>query len=212
VSDFKDINFGPNLLLTVTAQAERLAGVNDGLERGYADLGWLLLEISEMQYWRVHHDTFRDYLKSVSENSKLTVSQLQRYMLTVRDLSETFSRAQLEQMGITKAMKLRTAIEYAIVLPRPVIDAALNPDVTVADLKKVISQTLKMPYSEEPVDWMDCEMEFPVNPEERATIEDGINAAMHCDPVTKSTISKPMQMKDVMLKLCMEFLGAHPCE
>ena len=71
----------------------------------------------------------------------------------------------------------------------------------------MVSIALKMP--EEEGDWMDCEMEFMVTAEQRATIEQAINTAMHTDPVTKSTISRSAQMLDVMIKLSMEFLGAH---
>lgn len=206
---FKSPKFatGDDALQNVAMQAGAMAVVDDQCERGYAHLGWLLLEVAEMQYWRVRHDTFRDYLRSVSLISKRTSGQLQQYFLTVRDLSDTFTAVQLESMGITKAIKLRAAKDYAIVLPSAIINAALDPDVTVKDLKKVISTALKIP--EEEGDWMDLEMEFMVSPEERALFEQVIDVAMHTDPLTKSTISKSAQMKDVMLKLAMEFLGAH---
>jgi hypothetical protein len=58
-------------------------------------------------------------------------------------------------------------------------------------------------------DYMDCEMEFMVTPEQRATIEQAIDVAMRTDPITKQTISKSAQMLDVMMKLSQEFLGAH---
>lgn len=206
---FKSPKFatGDEALQNVSMQAGAMAAVDDQCERGYAHLGWLLLEVAEMQYWRVRHDTFRDYLRSVSLISKRTSGQLQQYFLTVRDLSDTFTAAQLESMGITKAIKLRAAKDYAIVLPSVIINAALDPDVTVKDLKKVISTALKIP--DDDGDWMDLEMEFMVSPEERALFEQVIDVAMHTDPLTKSTISKSAQMKDVMSKLAMEFLGAH---
>ena len=92
--------------------------------------------------------------------SKKSPAQLQQYFLTVRDLSDTFDLSQLESMGITKAIRLRAAKDYAIVLPATVIHAALNPDVTVRDLKKLISTTLKL--SEEDGDWLDLDAEFHV--------------------------------------------------
>jgi len=198
---------GDDALRLVTKQAAEMASAEDQCERGYAHLGWLLLEVSEMQYWKVQYDTFREYLKSVAEVSKKTPGQLQQYFLTVRDLSDTFKPAQLESMGITKAIKLRAAKDYAIVLPASVVKAALDPAVTVRELKKVISETLKMP--DEEGDWMDLEMEFMVTPEQRALFEQAIDVAMHTDPLTKSTISRSAQMLDVMTKFAQEFLGAH---
>jgi len=194
-------------LRVVTDHATAMAEVDNQGERGYAHLGWLLLEVAEMQYWRVRYATFREYLRSIAAVSKKTPEVLQRYFLTVRDLSDTFTAAQLEEMGISKAMKLRQAKDYAIVLPKIIVDAALDSKITVKDLHKLISTTLRMP--EEEGDWMDLGAEFYVTSEERATIEDAMKAAEHCDPITKKTISASMQRKDIVLKWCMEFLGAH---
>ena len=198
---------GDDYIRAVQQKAALLAAAEGECESGYAQLGWMLLGVAEMQYWRVHYTTFREYLRSVAQFSKKTVGQLQQYFLTVRDLSDTFSLAQLEVMGITKAIRLRAAKDYAIVLPAVVVNAALDPKVTVQELKKAISVALKMP--EEEGDWMDLEAEFMVTSEQRMTIEAAIDAALHTDPLTKVTISKSAQMLDVVLKLSMEFLGAH---
>lgn len=198
---------GGEALRSVNQKASELAAAENTCERGYAHLGWLLLEVAQMQYWRVQHETFKEYLKSVSTISKKTPGQLQRYFLTVRDLSDTFELNQLEDMGITKAMRLRAAKDYAIVLPATVIQAALDVNISDRELKKVISINLKIP--EEDGDWFDCEMEFMVNAEQRATITQAIDVAMHTEPLTKSTISKSAQRLDIMMKFCMEFLGSH---
>jgi hypothetical protein len=199
---------GDDHLCAVSRIALMLAASEGECESGYARLGWMLLEVAEMQYWRIRHSTFREYLRSVSTVSRKTAGQLQQYFLTVRDLSDTFSLAQLETMGITKAIRLRAAKDYALVLPAVVVNAALDSAVSVKDLKKVISLALKMP--DEDGDWMDLEMEFYVNPDERATIEAAMSAATRVDPVTKQTISLSMQRKDVVLKWCMEFLSTYP--
>lgn len=207
MSDFKNAADGDAILADVEKEAVALAQTEDGLERGYAHLGLLLLEVASMQYWRVHHDSFRKYLEAVATKSKRTSGQLQQYFLTVRDLIDTFSVAQLEAIGITKAIKLRQAKDYAIVLPPAVVQAALDSKISAKDLKKTIALALKMP--EEDGDWLDLEMEFMVTPEQRLFAEQVIDVAMHTDPVTKSTISKSAQMWDVFEKLGMEYLGAH---
>ncbi len=191
----------------VLQKARFLASLEHQSENGYAVLGWMLFEVATLQLWRVRHETFRDYLRGVAMVSKKSAGQLHQYFLTVRDLSDTFNLAQLESMGITKAIKLRAAKDYALVLPEAVLAAALDPTITAKELQKVISVTLKMP--EEEGDWMDLEFEFMVSPEQRELFEQVINVAMHTDPLTKSTISKSAQMLDVMTKLAQEFLGAH---
>jgi hypothetical protein len=194
-------------LNAVLAKAQFLASMEHQSERGYATLGWMLFEVASLQLWRTYYDTFRAYLRDVSIVSKKSAGQLHQFFLTVRDLSDTFTCEQLEEIGISKAIKLRQAKDYAIVLPRPVVEAALDSNVTVKELKKVISVTLKMP--EEEGDWMDLECEFMVTAEQRALFEEVIDVAMKTEPLTKSTISKSAQMLDVMTKLAREFLGAH---
>jgi hypothetical protein len=207
MSDFKYMNDGGGLLRSIETQAEKMAVAEDGLEKGYAHLGLMLLEVSEMSYWRVHYETFKDYLKSVSMKSKKTPGQLQQYFLTVRDLIDNFTADQLETMGITKAIKLRKAKDYALVLPQAIINSALDSEQSAAELQKVISVALKMP--EEEGDYLDLEFEFMVTPEQKAFAEQVIDVAMHTEPLTKSTISKSAQMWNVFEKLGMEFLGAH---
>ena len=207
MSDFKQADEGGRALFQVTARAEEMAKQEDSLESGYARLGYMLLEVSEMQYWRVQHNTFRDYLKAVAMVSRKTPAQLMQYFLTVRDLLDTFNVTQLETMGITKAIRLRAAKDYLLVIPEQVMGAALDPNVTVKELKDMISKLMGAP--EEEGDWLDLEFEFIVTPEQRAFAEQVINVAMHTEPLTKSTISKSAQMWDVFEKLGMEWLGAH---
>lgn len=207
MSDFKQADEGSRVLFQVNACAEELAKHENILERGYARLGWMLLEVSEMQYWRVHHPTWRDYLKLVAMDSRKSPAQLMQYFLTVRDLTDTFTIEQLETMGISKAIRLRAAKDYLLVIPEAVIGAALDPNVTVKELKDMISKLMGAP--EEEGDWLDLEFEFIVTPEQRAFAEQVINVAMHTEPLTKSTISKSAQMWDVFEKLGMEWLGAH---
>jgi hypothetical protein len=210
MSDLKHIDEAADVLQKVNTQVEMLASAENKLERGYAYLGYLLLEVYEMQYWRVRFESFRAYLQSVADEYHRSSGRLHQYFLTVRDLSDTFNRNQLETMGITKAIQIRGAKDYAIVLPPNICDAALDPNVTVQELRKLIATVLKFP--DEDGEWLDLDFEFMVSPEERATLESAIEAAKHCDPVIKSTISRSAQMKEVALRWAMEFIGGHPSE
>ena len=191
----------------VNEKAAEMAALENQSEKGYAHLGWLLLEVSQMQFWRIRYETFGQYLASVSDISKKSVAQLQHYFRTVRDLSDTFTPSQLEVMGISKAMRLRAAKDYAIVLPLTVRAAALDPQVTVKDLRKIISTALHLP-AEDDGDWYEMDG-FMVTPEQRALLDQAIDVAKRTEPLTKMTISESAQMLDVMVKFCQEFLGSH---
>ena len=205
------IQKGDAALVTVDAKAAEMAAATDSCESGFAHLGYLLLEVAEMQYWRVKFDTFQEYLKSVGKAAKKTPGELQKYFLTVRDLIDTFNPDQLEKMGITKAIKLRNAKDYAIVLPQTVIDAALNPEVTVKDLKEVIARALKMPEDEK-AEYIDLEFEFLATPERKEFVNQVLYAVDHTEPFPKKTISAAEQAWQRFEKLGMEFLGAHSGE
>lgn len=194
-------------LQQVNDKALELAKIDNESERGWAHFGYLMLEVAEMGYWQLKYDRFQDYIKDVAVVARKTPAQLKRYFLTVRDLSGVFTPEQLEKVGITKAMKVRSALDYAIVLPSSVINAALDQNLTATDLKKVISTTLKMP--EEEGIWMDCKMEFMVSTEQQQFIQETLDIAKHTEPLTKSTISEDQQNLDVMMKLCMEFRAGH---
>jgi len=196
-----------NFLKALDREASNLGESTEELEHGFVSLGYLLLEAAEMRYWQIHYEKFRDYIQEIAPKCGKTPDQLHRYFLTVRDLSDTFSKTQLQTMGITKCMFIRGKKDYLVVFPQEVLDAALNPEVTVADLKRITSKFLKAP--EDDGDWFDLEAEFMVSPEERATIEGAVRAAMHVDPVIKATNSKSAQMKEVVLRWAMEFLGTH---
>ena len=196
-----------SLLKSVNIRAAELADNEKNSESGYVSLGWMMLEVAEMGYWHVRYDSFTEYLKTVAQISKRSVPQLRQYFLAVRDLSSTFGSVDLERMGISKAVKLRQAKDYANILPQNIVDAALDSTVSVKDLRKLIAIELKMP--EDKGDHMDLECEFMVSPEQRALITQAIDVAMHTEPLTKATISKSQQMLDVITKFAMEFLGAH---
>ena len=196
-----------NILQATEREAEKLGDFSSDLEYGFVGLGFRLLEVAELRYWQVQYEKFRDYVQDLAPKCGKTPDQLHRYFLTVRDLSDTFTKEQLQLMGITKAMFIRGKKDYLVIMPQEVVDAAVNPDVTVAELKEITSKFLNEPEDEG--DWMDLGAEFYVSAEERATLEDAIKSAMHTDPVIKLTNSKSAQMKDVVLRWAMEFLGSH---
>ena len=212
MSDLVHISPAATLLQKVDNQVERLAEVENGLERGYAILGYLLLEVHEMQVWRLHFTTFGAYLESLGARFNRSAKRLQLYFLTVRDLSDTFNRKELEDIGITKALEARRAKDGTTGLSEALRAATLDPEVTVKALKRLIATTLCFP-EEEKADWMDLGCAFYVTPEERATIEQAVNAAKRDkEHPIKSDRSESAQMKEVLLRFAMEFIGSHPSE
>lgn len=196
-----------NLLKATVAQAEKMASDEANLETGFAHLGFLILESVEMQYWRVQFENFRQYLESISKVSKKSVPQLKQYFLTARDLSDSFSREQLESMGITKALRLLKAKRYTQTIPPDIAAAALDPTITAAELKKKIQLKFNMPKDDPGADWF--ELGFIVTPEEHTLILDTLRVMRRVDPMTSEALDEEAQNKDAFMKMCLECLGTY---
>jgi hypothetical protein len=192
-------------LAAVSDHAAKMAAATDGLEHGYASLGFMILEVAEMQYWRLGFESFTDYLISVSEIVKKSIGQLKQYLFTVRDLSQVFNRQQLETMGIGKAILLRKTKDYALVFPQTIIDAALDQNITTKDLKTIIENTLHIPKDEEPGEWID--LSFLGSPEDVALVGQAMLAARREDPIIKETLEEQAQIAECVRRWCMNYLA-----
>jgi hypothetical protein len=198
------------VLAAIDQSATTLGASSTGLERGFAALGFMLLEASSMHYWDAYYETFREFLSDVSLRCGRSIDQLQRYFLTVRDLSDSFSREEMETMGITKAMKVRQVLDYPSGLPAKVRESALDPAVTVKDLKRVIHENVKFPEEPHEGEWVDYEAEGYVSADRKATLDLAIYAAMHTEPIISTKNSKGAQMLEVLERFAQEYIAGHP--
>lgn len=196
---------------SLTDAACQLGKNATALDNGFASLGYQLLEMVEMGYWKLFFPNWAAYREQLAKDCGISEDRLQRYWLTVRDLLPYFTKDSIEKMGITKAMTMRSVVSKIGKPPADVISAALDPAKTLKDLKKTIAVVTKLP-EDEPGEYVDFEMEFVATPEEKATIEDGIQAALNEEPVVSEKIAKSMRLKEAMLRLAMNFLADHPKE
>lgn len=196
---------------SLSENATRLGAEMTALENGFASLGYQILEMVEMGYWKLYFPTWAAYRANLAQDCGISEDRLQRYWLTVRDLLPHFKKEDIEKMGITKSMMMRSMISKVGAPSAEVTAVALDSTKTAKDLKRIIALIAKLP-EDEPGEYADFEMEFMVTPEEKATIDDGIQAALNDDPPVSEKIAKPMRMKEAILRLSMEFLAAHPVE
>lgn len=193
-------------LVEVETLVSKLAAAEGLLEAGYAKLAFLLRDVSEQRYWDGSYKSFGEFLNHLSDKFKLGKSQLYNYLSTARDLGGDVTEEQLNIMGISKALALREAKNTTGTIPENVLTAALDPTVTVKDIKRLLFESNHLPELEQGT-WFDAEMEFYVTAEERAEILQAFDIAMKVDPPISEKQKTYGQKKEIMLRLCREFIG-----
>ena len=194
-------------LAEVESLAAKLGAAEAQLEAGYGQLAFGLKEVSEHKYWEGSYEDFGAYMDHLSEKHKLGTRQMYNYLSTARELTDV-TPLQLSTMGISKALVLRDAAKLNGKVDDAHIEAAVNPKVSVKDLKKILfdaKQRVK------PVDgaWLDLEFEFYVDDDERAELHAAANAARNMNPPISGTLTEFMQRKEIALRWAREFLSTH---
>lgn len=190
-----------------------LAAAEGQLELGYAKLAHTLADISEQRYWIGTYESFGQFIQHISDTYNLGKSQLYSYMAAARDLGDSVTEEQMNTMGISKALALRSAKNESGTIPSVVLDRALDPKVTVKDIRKLLYDAGTITKPEDGT-WMDLDFSCYCTDEERAEINEARKAAMRTDPPVSESLPDHMQRKEVMLRFSREFLAAYPgdCE
>ena len=120
------------------ALVAKLAAAEGQLEAGYAKLAYALQDISEHRYWQGTYKSFGEFVQHISTKYNLGKSQIYNYLATARDLGDDVTEAQLNTMGISKALALREAKNNTGTIPPAIVERALDPTITVKDIKKLL--------------------------------------------------------------------------
>lgn len=195
-------------LQEVEILVQKLSIAEGELEKGYAHLAFLLRDVSEKRYWLGQHKSFGDFLNYLSVTFNLGKSQLYSYLSTARELGDSVTETQLNEMGINKAKTLRDAKSQSGSIPLNVIEAATRPEVTVKGLKKMLFDAGTIT---EPQDGVWCDLDFScyLSEDEKAEVLDAANAARHIDPPVDEKQKDFLQRKEILLRFAKEFLAAY---
>jgi hypothetical protein len=208
MSESEALAIGLEKLAEVEDLVKRLSEAEAMLESGYAKLGFLLEEVAEARHWMGSYDSFGDFLTHISETFNIGKSQLYNYRSAVRDLRGAVSEAQLDQMGISKALALRGTQNATGTIPENVLTAALDPKVTVKDVKKLLFEASHMATPEQGT-WRDADASCYFTDEEWNIVNTAANAARHIDPPVDEKLPAFMQRKEILIRIAQEFLAAY---
>lgn len=207
-----DLALAGSTLAAIDELVSKLAFAEQKLEHGYAQLGFLLSEVSEKNYWRGGYKSFGEYIAQLGDRFKLGRTQLYSYLGTVRDLKEYVSEKDLTEMGIGKATEVRRALKSSGVGPSAeIIKEAVKSTVSVKDVRKLLYETKQVGEQTEG-EWMDLDFSGMVSADQKLLILAAIKAADRTDPVIQPTMKLSARNIERITRFSMEFLNAHPEE
>lgn len=210
VTEMVNVSLAQEKLDEVEKLSANLAAAEGQLEVGYARLAFLLKEVSENRYWEGTYNNFGAFLNNLQVKFKLGKSQMYNYLSTAKELQHQLGEAELNQMGISKALVLRDArAASGQDVPQKVVEQALDPKVTVKDLRRLLydSGTLEKP---EEGKWFDLDFSGYYTEEEIETLRDAANAARHTDPPISEKLAEHVQRKSIAYRWAQNFLATFP--
>lgn len=200
---------GPSVLAEIDTLISNLAAAEEGLESGYAKLGFLLTEVSEHSYWRGRYASFNEYIAAIGQKFHRGRTSLYSYFGTVRDLKDHVPAEQLAQIGIGKAQELARALKSSGVGPSAeIIKEAVKSTVSVKDVRKLLYDSKQLGESETG-EWLDLDMSGFVTADQKLLILSALKSADRTDPVIQPTVKASARNIERMTRFSMEYLNSH---
>ena len=179
------------------------------LGSSYARLGALLLEVKKNQYWITYgYQRFGSYMDFVRGKIDRRRSQVYEFLSVAEALLPYLTEGQLEDIGITKAHELKRFVKMSLVRP-PVqlMDAALDPKITSAELRVEVNKILH--HEEEPQGrWRDLGGAYWAD-EEWAEYQQAFELARRVDPPIPINTPDHVVLKIVLSRFSQEFIGTY---
>ena len=203
-----------NAIQTVERLARQLGAAEAVLEGGYAQLAEALLCVRDNRYWEGDFESWGAYMAHVSDTYHIGNKQLYHYMSAVKELGGVVDSQDLTEMGISKASVLAEAHRTHGKIPEKTKDGfdfmeiAKDSGTTAKGLRKEIAEVFHKP--EDPSgEWYDLEAAFYVTPEEKQEIQHAFRLARQTDPPISTNLKTFMQTKEVILRLCREYIATY---
>jgi hypothetical protein len=183
------------------------------LEQSFTRVGVLLSEFKAKEHWRQYaeYPTFEAFMDELRVRFHRGRTQLWGYLSVAENLLPTIEASKLEEMGISKALELKRAMKKlnGKEMPSALIESALQPGVTVKELRGTIGKTLNL--TPEPAGtWFDLDGFF-MDPEERAEFKEAFQATEGLLNLSKA-LPDHIRRKSVIMAWMQEWTGTHLAE
>jgi len=181
-----------------------------GLATNFAKLGVLLTQVRGKKYWLLWgYKSFGEYIESIREQVDKGRTQLYGCISIAEKLLPVVGEESLSQMGISKALELKKAMQLTGKKPSAeLVIKAKDADVKVAELKASIANEYHIKDSSEKGNWWDFGGFYLTN-DEKQEITDAMNVARKTDPVIYQELPEHMQRKEILLRFAREYLSTY---
>jgi hypothetical protein len=196
--------------LTVLAEIDvllpKLLMAEMTLTKARAQIGILLNEVRDKQYWKEKgFENFDGYVRSLEEQFNRGRTTLYAFAGLAKDLLPEVGEEKLTAMGFEKAKLLRQVKKSTGQLPSSeIIDMAADDDVTTNQFRQVLLDNKKLPDA--PQDGKYYSLEYFADKQRQETIEAGILSVKRSENLTGQ---HEMVVGNILEILAQEYLGAH---
>lgn len=181
------------------------------LKRGYVRLGCWLSETKQNEYWRLWgFGSFGKFMTDLRERYEKGRTQLFHYTSVVEKLLPQISEADLETMGISKAIVLKNTVTRTRgTIDDETVATACDPRTTEQGLKAFVHTRYDLPPGEKPKGtWFDFGGFF-LDADEREEIRRAMGVAEKVDPPIAADLPDWARRKEILLRFAREFLGTY---
>lgn len=208
MSEGMDLALRSEALARVEDIAEKMGKAEGLLEAGYASFAIELRKVQVGKYWEGLYDSWGAYIEFLTHKFHIGRAQLYHKVAVVRELDGVVGAPELTSMGISKASVLADVHKAGEKLPDEAIGAAMDENITVKDLKRIIAEATHA-APPEATGWYDMRFAFYISDEEKKTLQEAEKLALSIDPPVSATIKDFMQRKEVAMRWAQEFLATY---
>lgn len=180
-----------------------------GLAANYARLGSVLFEIRRQRYYEGWGFlSFGSYIANLADRVRKERSQLYAYIGVAEKLLPYIAEQQLVQIGISKAEQLKKFVQQSGLRPPPrLIEKALEETTTIKEMRAEVYRELRQEPDPQGkfFDFGGCYLDA----DERKEVNLAFQLACRVDPVIPHDVPEHMRKKEIMLRLCREFIGEY---
>jgi hypothetical protein len=206
--EVKDKQEGEQVLAEVEKAVAELSTTEINLEHSYVHLGAMLARISNNGYYTLlGFPSMAKYIEDLATKYSKGRAQLFGYTSTAKALLPFIDADQLNAIGISKAKELTKAVKATQTRPSDdILAAAIDPKVTIADLRKKLYDLHKVPGTEKGTWYDKLAQGFYATVEEQQALDAAFDKAMRIAGLPEGTPDH-MKRKVALYAWAQEFLN-----
>jgi hypothetical protein len=198
---------------TSDAVSKLLAQINSGetlLRTSLAQLGTVLLKVRTKKYWHAWgFPSFGAYIDSIKNQVGKGRTQLYQTIGVADKLLPFVTPDELANIGISKAILLKQSVEKTGKTPSDeILDQAQDPKVDAAELKALLFKNSNGSPENGQETYFDLGG-FYTTKEEKEEILRTFDVATKTDPVISNEIPEWARRKEIIQRLCMNYLAEY---